>query len=1351
MQAGGSAMKRKSSLIIMSLLALLVALPVLAQAAPVGKFTSVEGNVDVTIPGKPAVKAILGDPLNVGDIIRTKSKSKCEVAFVDGSILRLAKSSRLRVTEFAREKEGRIATLNLFRGKIQNIVNTIPGAESAGSKFEIYTPTAVIGIRGTNFFCFFLKGVSGAVFKEGEGYGYSLNRPDEVKTIKAGQAMLVTSPDIPPVIRPATELEIKQNEKDTAPPEKPKEEGEKEKEGRSETAWATAEEGKGDEQDQRSASTSDTKEGTGDTPADTTAGIGEAAAYASVEESASAGGAIAEQVEMITSNAETETQQTPPSPYVSPEPEPAPEPEPEPRPEPEPGPGPFPLPSTATTSVSGNIISAAGTAGATPSINTVSGTMDDGSGFAGYLTGVSGSWEGLMSSIYVTGSGAGYLYGSLSGTYDVGTGEFSGSGPATRTGILGSTAIAPGSLVGSLEQMGYISNDLEPTTVGYPLPIMGSIGAGGAISPYACVVDGELRGITTTSGKRLGVWGVTTIGGEYSNGLPSWDCLYGQADSYRDYYMLGNVAGTDDMLGHVKVAGNLTYMDTGYLGEIGLNYRGKYDEYGSYQSAGAGTYILDPLAWSGYWGGGSLYYNNGGNITWAGDENGLIGGLTAPWSGPASFTAMGEYDLEYSGYPHYLWSTPVGSGELTVVDGYFNGRTAGIWKAPEAAANYGVMMAGGAMRAIYYKDGTAGILSSDDIFGYHYPVVVNTDCGMWMAGGAMTPTPMANDINVGSLGNGGGYFFGSFAGSFDDTAGSMIVSKEINGENYHFTVDGQRLPWGIYNLELVGCDYVPFYTGKPSGDSAWSARIGGGFYFNSENYEEAGYWLASVSGNWSDAGEITGSLVGRYLTPTELGTIGGPFYGISSDSDGTWIGQSIGTYVGRLLQFVSEVDTRIYHWNGTYLIYTDCMDGLMGGADSLWSGSDVKLLGNYSNDPDTGLGTSLDNGIWHSEVHSHNYKTGYNTTYGDLPGAYQGYIGGAVENNVIDGNIYAIYIGPSDTSAYPAGILVGGFTGTAYPDIEMWEGQGGIHPVVYLMDVSTSPYNLAANIYQNDFWGDSSSSLLFSLNNVILINYVYEGEYSFFKPTASAIAWGSWQSAMGGSYSGISMNNTWSASVEYSYSGDTRTGGQELTGTLWSGNTIKGTTVGYGADTDIAATWVSVGDVLGTFDPTTFQIGSVGVGIETNTFLALAATEGGRAKLQALNIPAVQVGMTTLSQGVGEVNGLSGVTMSNVSFFATSTGGAPSIWATGAVSGNYNSMTEAWANPVPLAGGGLTASFGITNWDYSGGVWGAKVNGGGTLSGGSYNGNINFRGGAAGTINTDGFSGTAAGVAKPAP
>ncbi|MBW6484649.1 MAG: FecR domain-containing protein [Syntrophobacterales bacterium] len=234
-------MKRIS--VILSLLALLVVLPGFAQAAPVAKFTSIEGNVDVTTPGKAAVKANMGDPLNVGDIIRTKSKSKCEITFMDGSILRLAESSRLRVTEFSQEKEKRNATVDLFRGKVHNIVKAVGGQ----SKYEVRTPTAVCGVRGTQFYTYYQSGVSGAVVTEGTVYAYSSNKPGEVRMIGVGQAMVVKDANTPPTVRKATPKEVEQHQKDTKPAEKAKEEAKKDEEKKPEELAAKTGEGKKEE------------------------------------------------------------------------------------------------------------------------------------------------------------------------------------------------------------------------------------------------------------------------------------------------------------------------------------------------------------------------------------------------------------------------------------------------------------------------------------------------------------------------------------------------------------------------------------------------------------------------------------------------------------------------------------------------------------------------------------------------------------------------------------------------------------------------------------------------------------------------------------------------------------------------------------------------------------------------------------------------------------------------------------------------------------------------------------------------------------------------------------------------
>ncbi len=475
-------MKRKS-VIIMLLLALLVVLPVFAQAAPVGKFTSIEGSVDVTVPGKQAVTASLGGPLNAGDVIRTKSGSRCEVVFVDGSVLRLAERSRLRVTEFVWEEKDRRATLDLFRGKIQNIVKAIPGAAAGKSKYEVNTPTAVAGVRGTNFFSFFLRGVSGTVFKEGTGYGYSRNRPKDVVTIRKGHAMLVTDPNLPPMLRLATDLEMGQHEKDTAPSKTPKPKGE------------------------------ETKKIEGEPDI--------------VETEEISRGAAPEPVQVITGEQATPLQ-PPPLPYIPPAP-------PEQHYEPPAPPAPLPDSSmfggsvlAADTSNVGTLYGGAESSpntGAlafvpstalTPSVNTVSGDWTDGSSFAGYMTGVSGSYRGLMSGIYVNGTGAGYLSGSFA---DDPADPALFSGTWTSTGISASTTLAPAALGESMEIWDY------------PLPIIDNI-AGGVVGQNGGLSLSELAGITTTNGTKLGVWGAQIQEGFYANpsGLQSWSAApYGRS------------------------------------------------------------------------------------------------------------------------------------------------------------------------------------------------------------------------------------------------------------------------------------------------------------------------------------------------------------------------------------------------------------------------------------------------------------------------------------------------------------------------------------------------------------------------------------------------------------------------------------------------------------------------------------------------------------------------------------------------------------------------------------------------------------------------------------------------------
>ncbi|MDD5009066.1 MAG: FecR family protein [Syntrophorhabdaceae bacterium] len=419
------------------------------------------------------------------------------------------------------------------------------------------------------------------------------------------------------------------------------------------------------------------------------------------------------------------------------------------------------------------------------------------------------------------------------------------------------------------------------------------------------------------------------------------------------------------------------------------------------------------------------------------------------------------------------------------------------------------------------------------------------------------------------------------------------------------------------------------------------------------------------------------------------------------------------------------------------------ISAIMGGVGNLWtatagSPATVYFLGDFNswNGKPTIFGT---------DIVSYNVKNSTNTTL-DGKGTYYGYIGGREIDGAIEGRIYAVYLDPAETS--PAGILKGSFTGTVYSsDIEMWAGQGGIYPV-YLMDVSVPLTSFFDHIYTGDFYDNTGSNTSFTLNGYQMgeeysRSFTYQGEGITFSATEGS--WGVWQTAVGGIYTGITPTEPWTATIEFIDS--TRIMGNGVTGTKWSGNKVEGTIVGYGADIQPAQTytWISVGELKGTFNPTllTFQAGVMGVSVETNTYLTLAATDPGKAKLQALGIPAVQVGMATLT---GSGNGFSTLSMNDVKFFATSAGGKPSIWATNSVTGNYTAPPST-STPISLSGGTLNASFNFTQWNpSSNGKWLGSVNGTG-----GFNGSTTFSGAAAGTGATSGagsITGTAAGVAK---
>jgi hypothetical protein len=367
-------------------------------------------------------------------------------------------------------------------------------------------------------------------------------------------------------------------------------------------------------------------------------------------------------------------------------------------------------------------------------------------------------------------------------------------------------------------------------------------------------------------------------------------------------------------------------------------------------------------------------------------------------------------------------------------------------------------------------------------------------------------------------------------------------------------------------------------------------------------------------------------------------------------------------------------------------------------------------------------------------------------------GAYVGYLtgtdlAGLSQTRTLQGRMAALYIDPNRGAGYLVGALSGGTSETS-----QFSMGGNLYPVQMVADAGISAQSLYSN-YQtvgSATWGSAGA---------LTASGSFAGGSSI-TPTPSTFSiekgsistqpqWGVWKADVQGTYLGT-PSDTWRLSMEQPFNNPyTTLVGTLTTGTQWSNNSVRGSTVGYGADITGSqpTTWIAAGETAGYFysdpDSSTWQTITTGPAIETTKFLQMAADAGERAKLQQLNIPAAEVGTVTLLQA-GPNSHLSNLTMAGVKFFAFQSGQTPGLWGTGAVSGSYyGDPTNA---TVGLTGGGLTADFTMKTWNLTGHTWLSLISNGSGYLGSGY---INFHGAGAGIFtDSGGFSGTAAGVAE---
>ncbi len=434
-----------------------------------------------------------------------------------------------------------------------------------------------------------------------------------------------------------------------------------------------------------------------------------------------------------------------------------------------------------------------------------------------------------------------------------------------------------------------------------------------------------------------------------------------------------------------------------------------------------------------------------------------------------------------------------------------------------------------------------------------------------------------------------------------------------------------------------------------------------------------------------------------------------------------------------------ENSNRQFYWTSDF-------QGLLGVTGSPWDAgaenpAPLTTMGRfdtYSFNPG-----DISRSIWYGkELYSHNVRDNTRTTVDG--GAYEGFVAGTRLDNALEGRLLALYTDPSGNAGILTGDLVGEVYGTSdsfYSDT--FSTEGGAFPVRMVSGLGIAPEDFETSINHNYNYisptlSQSGGSFLAGESSIGTITVEgYEKDSAWI----DGEWWGIELAIIHGGFDGTSAD-TWEGAISYDQGAESIF--TNYIGSEWSGGQIAATGAGAWVNWDQAVTGVAGGELLGTFDPakSTFQSVASWAWMDTNTFLNMVDTN--RAALDALNIPAFEIGRATLAGADSTLN----VQMNDVRFFAASTGGDPRIWATNGVSGGYAS--NPLGHTVLLNGGGLSADFQVRGWDA--GKWGAQINNGaGTLNrtdvGGSIG--INFKGAAAGSYSGGTFSGTGSGVANP--
>jgi hypothetical protein len=127
-----------------------------SSSKPIGKVVAADGSVIIEHAGAAIVQANvagesiqtkIGDPVYLGDVVRTGADGRVGINFVDGTSFNLSSNARMALDEYVYEPAGKSNStiFNLTRGTFVFVAGQV--AKTGDMRIE--TPVATMGVRGT--------------------------------------------------------------------------------------------------------------------------------------------------------------------------------------------------------------------------------------------------------------------------------------------------------------------------------------------------------------------------------------------------------------------------------------------------------------------------------------------------------------------------------------------------------------------------------------------------------------------------------------------------------------------------------------------------------------------------------------------------------------------------------------------------------------------------------------------------------------------------------------------------------------------------------------------------------------------------------------------------------------------------------------------------------------------------------------------------------------------------------------------------------------------------------------------------------------------------------------------------